>query len=122
MGRRQVPRASTRTCQRCGRAAALFSLPRNLQRVCDLCKADPGSKVRHASLSAIVWRRCRAEATRQLIEAHRDEYDALFAKAREELTVDNVFEGATLREVDDYRRRVDEAADAIARARAEPAA
>lgn len=104
-----APIGGVRLCVRCG-SPGPFARSHVYQKVCDRCKADPSSKARHSSDVKIRWARARSEAVRRLIANHPDEYDMLLAQER--ASQGEAWVGATLREIDDYERRREEAAAA----------
>lgn len=102
MGR---PRLTGRLCRRCGQFGA-FTGRTNTN--CDACHKDPTSRVKNTSDQSVRWARARNAATRRLIETHSEEWETMFAEERARVG-DDGWPGATLREVDDYERRRDEA-------------
>lgn len=98
---------ASRQCQRCGHYGQ-FSQPYHQQKVCDTCRADPASRARSRAASTIMYWRARNAALGRLVEAHRDEFEAMLAEERETLGRD-WRDHATVREVDDFERRREEA-------------
>lgn len=101
------PARAPRVCPRC-ESSGNFSGGYRAQKVCDSCRADPGSLARARTPRRIATWRTRNAAVARLIEAHRDEYDAYLSEERSRYV--DWRQSATLREIDDYERRVEEAA------------
>lgn len=97
--------AKTRVCRRCGNVST-FTSSNPWAKVCDACLANPAHGF--TPDREVKWARARNIAVRALVERHREEYAALLADARAGIEVEG-WAGATLKEIDDFERRREEA-------------